>query len=53
MSTLPIRANELPHGWSFPAFARIGAYLSLLGEAYAEAMQMTHEARKKYPFADV
>ena len=53
MSTLPIRAHELPHGWSLPSFARVRAYLSLLAESYTEAMQLTHDARRKYPFADV
>lgn len=53
MSTLPIRAHELPHGWSLPGLTRIGAYVKLFVEAYAEAMEMTRQARRKYPFADV
>ena len=28
-------------------------YLSMLREAFSEALQQTQEARRKYPFADV
>lgn len=53
MTTLPIRANALPQVALFPIFGRIAAAVSLFLDAYAEALQQTHEARKKYPFADV
>lgn len=53
MSTLPIRATVLPQVWPLPIFARIGAAISLFLDAYAEALQQTREARRKYPFADV
>lgn len=51
MSTLSIRANELPR--PLPGLGRIVAYLSLLADAFGEALMQTRDARRKYPFADV
>jgi hypothetical protein len=53
MTTLPIRAPHLPQVWPLPSLARFVALVSLFIDAYAEALQQTHEARRKYPFADV
>jgi len=53
MTTLPIRAPHVPQAWLLPSLARFGALVSLFIDAYAEALQQTHEVRRKYPFVDV
>ncbi len=53
MTTLPIRAPHLTQTFALPSLARLTALVSIFFDAYAEALQQTHEARRKYPFADV
>ncbi|MDO8878795.1 MAG: hypothetical protein Q8M24_20690 [Pseudolabrys sp.] len=53
MSTLPLRATQAPQVWPIPGLARLGAFLSLIAEVYADAQQSMREANKKYPFAGV
>mgnify|MGYP003472111341 CR=1 FL=1 len=53
MSTLPIGTAHLPQVRPFSGLARIGAFLSLMANIFAEAQQSMREANKKYPFAGV
>ena len=52
MTTLPIRAPYLLQ-INVPGFARFVAAVSIVIDAYAEALQQTREAQRKYPFASV
>jgi hypothetical protein len=51
MTTLPIRAAELPQTWAFPSLSRFFAALASIVEAYSEALEQAHEVRQRYPFA--
>ncbi len=51
MSTFKLHTTQLPQVWHVPGLARVGAFFSLMAEAFAEAQQSMREASKKYPFA--
>ena len=51
MSTFNLHTTQAPQVWHIPGFARVGAFLSLMAETFAEAQQSMREASKKYPFA--
>lgn len=51
MSTLNLHPTQAPQVWHIPGLARIGAFLSLMADTFAEAQQSMREAGKKYPFA--
>lgn len=53
MTALSLRADEAAHTSSPQRVGSLGSFLSILLEAYLEARQMTLDARRKYPFADV
>jgi hypothetical protein len=50
MTTLPIRAPFVPQ-IRIPGFARFVAVVSAVVDAYTEALDQVHEARKRYPYA--
>jgi hypothetical protein len=45
MSTLSIRTQQVPHGSSFPAFARIISFVGTLLDVLADAEQQARAAR--------
>lgn len=55
MTTVSAHAAPDHRGWTPVSHTGGGFanYLTLLREAFSEALQQTSEARRKYPFADV
>ena len=53
MSTLPLRASSVPQIHPIPGFARLGAILMLIVDAYGDAQHSMREAQKKYPYAGI
>ena len=55
MTIASTKAADNPRDWM--PLAQTGGgfthYLSMLREAFSEALQQTQDARRKYPFADV
>jgi hypothetical protein len=54
MSTLPIRSLQVPqvlaHASPLPGLARLGAIAMAVIDTYSEALRLTHEVHKNYPF---
>lgn len=53
MSILETSAPSLPSKlWSAPyvALARIGSFLGVMVDTFAEAQEQAHEAERRYPF---
>ena len=49
MTTLPIRALHVPQ-IRIPGLARVVAVVLAVIDAYSEALNMAHEAKRRYPF---
>jgi hypothetical protein len=52
MSTLPIRSTVLPQVQPLPGLAHIASVALAVIETYREALRLSHEVRKRYPFVD-
>lgn len=55
MTIISAKAADHPRDW-MPVAQTSGGfvhYLSMLREAFTEALEQTQAARRKYPFADV
>ncbi len=53
MSTLNLRAAHSTQVWAIPGFARLGAFLTLIADVYADAQKSMREANRKYPYAGI
>ncbi len=53
MTTTNAAARDLRDFSAVSTGGSFANYVSLLREAFAEALQQTQDARRKYPFADV
>jgi hypothetical protein len=53
MSTLPLRTSSIPQILPIPGLARLGAFLMLIVDTYADAQQSMRDAHKKYPYAGI
>jgi hypothetical protein len=53
MSTFPLHAASAPQLRPFPAIAKLGAFLMLIVDTYADAQQSMREAQRKYPYAGI
>ncbi len=53
MSTLPLRATNVPQVWPIPGLARLGAFILKVVDAYDDAQKSMREAAKKYPYAGI
>jgi hypothetical protein len=52
MTTLPIRATVLPQLRPLPGLAHIASVALAVIDTYSEALRLTHEVQKRYPFTD-
>jgi hypothetical protein len=53
MSTLPLRASSVPQIRPIPGLARLGTFLMLIVDTFADAQKSMREAQKKYPYAGI
>ena len=54
MSILEAHAPALPKPWSLPhtVLSSVAAYAVAFSQSFSEALRMSHEAERRYPFCN-